>query len=146
MRGSRHRAVPVDRQPVKQYPHNRYLHDRWSQLEPGRHVGRAVPALPRTLNNKICDQYACAQLILFPFVNYTENSSSNNNKLKNTFLLAIFAISHNCNKVRIEVFVEHAAVFKHNALRVNMFCLTTNSTLHNRCHKFKTVSFLNQII
>ena len=22
----------------------RYLHDRWPQLEPGRHVGRAVPA------------------------------------------------------------------------------------------------------
>ena len=35
---------------------------------------------------------------------------------KNTFLLAIFAISHDCNKVRIEVFVEDTAVFKHNAL------------------------------
>jgi len=54
------------------------------------------------------------------------SSSNSNEKLYLcTFLLVVFTLSNDCDKVWIEVLVQDTAIFEHNALRVNMLCPIT---------------------
>jgi len=45
-------------------------------------------------------------------------------------VLVVLALSQDCHQVWVEVFVQNTAVFKNNALRVNVLCSITNTNKH----------------
>jgi len=53
---------------------------------------------------------------------------------RTTFLLVVFTLGDDCNQIGIEIFVEDAAIFKNNALRMNVLCNQYKPPSSSACH------------